>query len=413
METISNQAAMHPVFASLSQKFLVHNSEVSHPRPQAEFHPIKAEITSAKIAIIDDEPLNIEVVKTYLHNAGFEDLRWTSHSIDALDLIHSFKPDVVLLDLVMPEISGLEILSQLRSQQQFAQLPIVVLTACSDSETKLQTLKLGISDFLAKPVDDSELILRIRNVLLAKRYHDQLEIYSEQLQEDVAVRTAELKASRQQLVHCLAMAAEFRDDDTGHHVARVGKYSSIIAEELGFQESDVALIFEAAQLHDVGKIGVPDSILLKEGKLNELEFERIKNHCCMGKDILKPLSSEQIQKYRDHTVLGERLLRESSFPVMKLAAVIAQTHHEKFDGSGYPLGLEGEDIPIEGRIVAVADVFDALSTKRPYKPAFPREKCFKILQAGRGSHFDPYVLDAFFRRASQIIQTQIEFADLG
>lgn len=411
MDTLFNQTAFSPEFASLA----INRGET---RAEANVHnasdlpPMQGEVTSAKIAIVDDEPLNIEVVKTYLQRAGFEDLNWTSNSLDALPLVEGFRPDVLLLDLVMPEVSGLEILAKLRQQKAFAHLPVIVLTACSESETKLKTIKLGIADFLAKPVDDAELILRIRNVLLAKRYQDQLERYSEQLRRDVALRTEELKASRQQLVRCLAMAAEFRDDDTGHHVSRVGKYSAIIAKELGFQPSDVDLLFEAAQLHDVGKIGVPDSILLKEGKLNQLEFERIKNHCCMGKDILRPLSNEQVRKYRDHTVLGERLLRESAFPVMKLAAVIAQTHHEKFDGSGYPLGLQGEDIPIEGRIVAVADVFDALSSKRPYKPAFSREKCFRILQEGRGSHFDPQVLDAFFQRTAEIIQTQIEFADI-
>ncbi|MCH2183158.1 MAG: response regulator [Mariniblastus sp.] len=408
MDMLTNLPTLFPEFASLSTKRV----DPDDPSGRSTIPPIQNEVTSARIAIIDDEPLNIEVVKTYLQRAGFKDLKWTSNSIDALPLIQSFQPDVLLLDLVMPEVSGLEILAALRKEKAFAHLPVIVLTACSESETKLQTIKLGIADFLAKPVDDTELILRIRNVLLAKRYQDQLERYSDQLQRDVEVRTEELKASRQQLVRCLAMAAEFRDDDTGHHVSRVGKYSAIIAEQLGFQGNDVELIYEAAQLHDVGKIGVPDSILLKEGKLNQLEFERIKNHCCMGKDILRPLSNEQVRKYRDHTVLGERLLRESSFPVMKLAAVIAQTHHEKFDGSGYPLGLQGEDIPIEGRIVAVADVFDALSSKRPYKPAFSREKCFRILQEGRGSHFDPRVLDAFFQRTAEIIQTQIEFADV-
>ena len=413
METISQSTEIYPEFASLEGNRVVSESLEFSSHPRTGFPSLEGGIRSAKIVIVDDEPLNIEVVKAYLQATGFQNIHWTSRSVEALDLIYAVRPDVLLLDLAMPDINGLEILSKLRGQDEFAHLPVVVLTACSDAETKLKTIRHGISDFLAKPVDDSELILRIRNVLMAKRYQDQLEDYSLRLQEDVTVRTAELEASRQQLVHCLAMAAEFRDDDTGHHVARVGKYSAIIAEELGFQADDVSLIQEAAQLHDVGKIGVSDSILLKEGKLDELEFERIKEHCCMGKDILRPLSSEQVQKYRDHTVLGERLLRESSFPVMKLAAVIAQTHHERFDGSGYPLGLEGEDIPVEGRIVAVADVFDALTTKRPYKPAFSREKSFRILREGRGSHFDPRILDAFFRRSRQIIQTQIEFADIG
>ena len=371
----------------------------------------KRDVTSAKIAIVDDEPLNIEVVKTYLKKAGYRSFCCCSNSIHAVSRIEEYCPDVLLLDLVMPNIGGLEILQRLRSDAAFSRLPVIVLTACSDSETKLTTFDLGISDFLSKPVDDSELILRVRNVLLAKKYQDHLEDYSQRLEMEVSIRTSELEASRQQLVQCLAMAAEFRDDDTGHHVVRVGRYAAIIAERLGFSDLDVGLIGEAAKLHDVGKIGVPDTILLKKGRLDESEFNQIKNHCSMGKDILRPLSRDEFKQYRKHAELGGRLLRESSYPIMKLAAVIAQTHHEKFDGSGYPLGLAGQDIPIEGRIVAVADVFDALSNTRPYKAAFTREKCFQILEEGRGSHFDPMVLDAFFQSAARILETQIEYAD--
>ena len=407
MFTASNQ----PAFASLSETGPVQIPLPTSVRKRGGWQTRQRDVASAKIAIIDDEPLNIEVVKTYLKRAGYSSFCCSSDSINAVSLIEEFRPDVLLLDLVMPNVGGLEILERLRAGNTFSRLPVIVLTACSDSETKLATLELGISDFLSKPVDDSELMLRVRNVLLAKKYQDRLEDYSQRMEKEVSIRTAELEASREQLVQCLAMAAEFRDDDTGHHVVRVGQYAAIIAEQLGFSEMDVALIGEAAKLHDVGKIGVPDSILLKKGRLDESEFEKIKNHCCMGKDILRPLSREQSVQYRKHAELGGRLLRESSYPIMKLAAVIAQTHHEKFDGSGYPLGLEGEDIPIEGRIVAVADVFDALSSARPYKPAFTREKCFSILEEGRGNHFDPRVLDAFFESTKRILETQIEYAD--
>ena len=167
--------------------------------------------------------------------------------------------------------------------------------------------------------------------IVVKKYQDRLQDYSTQLEQEVSTRTAELVASREQLVHCLAMAAEFRDDDTGHHVARVGRYAAIIADELGFSKDDVSMMGQAAQLHDIGKIGVADSVLLKEGKLEPDEFDRIKKHCSMGKSILQPMSSSCLEKYKDHANLGARLLSASSFPLMKLAAVIAQTHHEKFD----------------------------------------------------------------------------------
>jgi putative two-component system response regulator len=185
----------------------------------------------------------------------------------------------------------------------------------------------------------------------------------------------------------------------------------VIADELGFAKRAVELLELAAKLHDIGKIGVPDSVLLKEGKLEAAEFELIKRHCGFGNSIINPTSEGDVQAYQRHTQIGATLLEVDGYPVMELAAVIAQTHHEKWDGSGYPLGLQGDSIPIVGRITAVADVFDALSSKRPYKPAFPHEKCFGILEEGRGTHFDPRILDAFFARSDEIVTTQIRYAE--
>ncbi len=369
-------------------------------------------ITKSKIVIVDDEEINILFVKRHLKQFGYHNFFSTVDSTQAMSLIHESRPDVVLLDVRMPKISGLEILAMMRNHKALEHIPAIALTACSDSETKLSVLKYGPSDFLSKPVDPNELLLRMRNVLTIKAYHDHAARYSQQLEQQVAERTAELQASRQQIIHCLARAAEFRDDDTGNHVVRVGRYAAIIADELGFTPQDVQLIEQAAQLHDIGKIGVEDAVLLKDGKLDPEEFDRIKQHCGVGRTIIQPLSTVQSRAYRNHTDLGASLLESSDFPIMKLAASIAQTHHEKWDGSGYPLGLAGEDIPIEGRITAVADVFDALSSKRPYKPAFPREKCFEILREGSGVHFDPRILEAFFARSDQIVQTQIQFANI-
>ena len=312
----------------------------------------------------------------------------------------------------MPRISGLEILAAMRADQQMFHIPVIILTACTGSETKLEALKLGPSDFLAKPVDASELLLRLRNVLAVKMYHDQLADYSHKLEEQVRKRTQEVVESRQRIIHCLARAAEFRDDDTGHHVMRVGKYAAVIAKELGFDVDRVDVLEQAAQLHDIGKIGIPDAILLKDGKLEPGEFEIVKRHCGFGNNIINPMSAPEYQVYQKHSHLGAMLLEVEGYPVMELAGIIAQTHHEKWDGSGYPLGLVGTDIPIEGRITAVADVFDALSSKRPYKPAFSRDKCFQILEEGRGRHFDPQVLDAFFACSADIIAIQVRYADV-
>lgn len=366
---------------------------------------------TSKVMIVDDEGINIEIVKAYLEEEGFENFVTTTQSSHALEMIRKHNPDVVLLDIKMPEVSGLEILDAMRGDEKLSMVPAVILTASNDPETKLQALRLGASDFLSKPVDPSELMLRIENVLAVKAYQDHLAGYSEKLEKQVKQRTAEVVRSRQEAIHCLARAGEFRDDDTGHHVTRVGRYSALIAMELGFPEPAVELIEQAAQLHDVGKIGIPDAILHKPGKLDPQEFEIIQDHCGIGRRIINPLSHEESVRLKAHTSVGLQIIGATSSPVLKLAAVIASSHHEKWDGSGYPRGLAGNAIPIEGRIVAVADVFDALSSERPYKKAFPIQKCLNILVEGRGKHFDPRVLDAFFARKDEAIAIRAEYAD--
>ncbi len=363
----------------------------------------------ANVMVVDDESFNIDLVQAYLEDEGFGNFVTTTDATAALEMLRLHQPDIVLLDVKMPKVNGLEILKAMRGDCDLRLIPVLILTASTAPETKLEALRLGASDFLAKPVDPSELVLRVENVLSAKAYQDHLAKYSERLEEQVQVRTQELRSSREEAIHCLARAGEYRDDDTGHHVIRVGLYSAVIARQLGFPAPAVELIQQAAQLHDVGKIGIPDAILHKPGKLEPHEFEMIKTHCGIGKHIINPLTEEETHRLSDHTNVGMEIMGSTNSPVLKMAAVIACSHHEKWDGSGYPNGLSGKDIPIEGRIVAVADVFDALSSERPYKEAFPPEKCLAIMTDGRGQHFDPRVLDAFLAQFDQIQKIRREY----
>ena len=215
-----------------------------------------------------------------------------------------------------------------------------------------------------------------------------------------------------ELIHCLARAAEYRDCETGRHVVRVGRYAGIIARQMGLEEETVELLEHAAPLHDMGKIGIPDDILLKPGKLAPDEFELMQKHCGFGRHTFEPMAADAWRTLKSHTFLGEAIMDTPSSPVIQFAAEIALTHHERWDGSGYPLGLAGEDIPLSGRITAVADVFDALSSRRPYKPAMPLDKCLTILEEGRAKHFDPKILDAFFASKEQIVSIMVQLADL-
>lgn len=365
----------------------------------------------ARIMIVDDEPLNIMTFRQHLKGDGYHNFITTDNPREAIVMVHEQQPDVLLLDIHMPEISGLDIVRVMALDPVMQHIPILILTAATDPRVRRRALDLGASDFLAKPVDPDELLPRVRNAIILKQHYDMVANEAARLEQQVERRTRQLEATRQQLILSLARAAEHRDNDTGNHVIRVGRYASIIASALGYPEHKLAMLEQAAQLHDVGKIGIPDSILFKPGKLDVDQYELMQRHCAIGKQIIEPISEKDWEVLKTHTRRGEALLHVRSSPLMMLAARIAQTHHEKWDGSGYPLGLSREDIPLEGRIVAVADVFDALSSARPYKKPFSREKCFEILEEGRGKHFDPRVLDAFFTQSEKIIQTQLLLMD--
>ncbi len=368
--------------------------------------PSESETTPSgrHVMIIDDVMVNIKVARAHLQAAGYAEFSVCSEASEAVAAVFREQPDIVLLDLMMPDVSGLEILESLRTDNRSKLLPILVLTGTESREMRNQALRLGATDFLTKPVDPDELIHRVNNALLIKSYRDDLE-------RKVRQRTRELELSRRDLIHRLAKAGEFRDNETDKHVLRVGQFAGIIAHELGLPAEHIDMIRSAATLHDLGKIGVPDSILCKPGKLTPDEFDLIKSHCDVGRLVCECMTAEEYQAFCSHTLLGAQIMKGCRTPLLDLAGTIALTHHENWDGSGYPIGLSGSDIPLEGRIVAVADVFDALSSKRSYKPAFPLERCFAILEEQRAGQFDPQVLDAFFRRKPEIVSVQIDYAD--
>jgi len=370
-------------------------------RPQA--------LQQASVMIVDDEPINIEVVQVYLEEAGYRNFITEPNSTRALDLLYEERPDVLLLDLMMPEVSGFDIMMAAQSCPELSRIPILVLTSSTDAETKLKALELGATDILSKPIDPSELTLRLKNTLSAKAYQNHLEDYSVILEREVRMRTADLERAQKRIIHCLGRAAEFRDDDTGQHVMRVGRYAGIVARGMGFNDYWATMIEQAAQLHDVGKIGIPDAILLKPGRLDKDEFQWMQKHCEIGTSIIQAESKCSLAGELRETDETDSEVAES--PVMRMASSITHCHHEKWDGSGYPRGLKGTAIPIEARITAVADVFDALGNKRPYKAAMEKSKCLEIIEEGRGKHFDPQVVDAFFSRISDIDRVFNERSD--
>ena len=368
-------------------------------------------VRQAKVMIIDDEMLVIKVVKRYLSAEGYANFVMVDDSRQALEKIWEEQPDVILSDIHMPEVSGLDILRARQKNAKLTSIPVLILSGSSGDKVMREALELGATDFLAKPVDPYALSLRVQNALIVKSHHDHLASYALDLEEQVSRRVKQLEDSREQIVHCLARAAEYRDNETGEHIIRVGKYCRVIAEELGFPEKYCREIELGAQLHDVGKIGIPDSILLNPGRLTSEEFDVMKAHCGVGLEIMEPLSQQDGERVRSHASSGGFIMETVDSPMLQLAASIARTHHEKWDGTGYPEKLAGEAIPIEGRICCVADVFDALCSERPYKPKFPLKKCLEIMLSERGTRFDPKVLDAFFARFAEIEEIRQTYND--
>ena len=370
-------------------------------------------ITNPRIMIVDDEPVVIKVVRKHLANEGYEKFVTTSEPTQAIEIIHNERPDVLLLDVMMPKMSGLEILEQVRVSKQFVDLPVIILTASSDQDTKLKALELGATDFLGKPVDFVELATRVRNTLTMKSHHDHLKRYTWGLELEIPMQATELTGSRLEVIYCLARAVEDYHNETGNHVMRVGRYAGIIAAGLGLNPNTITAIEHAAPLHDVGKIGTPRSTPFDAYKLAVAEFDVLRARAPDDQKTIDAIPDQQRSAVRSHTEIGARILSRGISPLLKIAARIALAHHEKWDGTGYPLGLAGEDVPIEARIAGVADTFDVLSSKLIYNPPLPLEECLTTMEAGRGSLFDPNVLNAFFRCQQDIMKTRVEHADVA
>lgn len=332
------------------------------------------DLESARILIVDDEPANVRLIERVLRGEGFHHLVSTTDPTEVLTLFAKEKPDLILLDLWMPEKDGFQVLEDLVPWiPQDTYLPVLVLTGDTSADIKARALASGAKDFLTKPFSPGEVLLRIKNLLETRMLHLRAEVHNHLLEEMVRERTRDLHQARLEILQRLARAAEYRDDQTGEHTRRVGELAGRLASRIGAPEEHVELIRRAAPLHDVGKIGIPDGVLLKPGRLSPKELDLMRQHCA----------------------IGANLLSGSGVPLLDVAATIALTHHERWDGTGYPEGLKGESIPLAGRVVAVVDVFDALLHERPYKAAMELPETVQALEDGRGTHFDPVVLDAF------------------
>ena len=349
-----------------------------------------------QILFVDDEPNFLDGLRRLLRPHRDE---WTAHYANgadaALALLEETPIDLVVSDVTMPVRTGLDLLADIKAHPRLSNLPVVILTGNAETELKRRALDLGAADLLNKPVVLEDLLARIRNALRLKSYQDALFRQNEWLEKRVSERTRELEASRIDIIWRLAKAGEYRDEETGNHIMRVGTYSRVLADKLGLDATFCKLIYLTSPLHDIGKIGIPDNILLKPGKLTAEEFLQMQTHAAIGSEILikEPRGVNHAFTWQDGTPLTA--LPNAANPITEMAASIALSHHEKWNGSGYPRALKGEQIPIEARIVAVADVYDALRSERPYKPPFSEEKTVSIITDSAGTHFDPAIYEAF------------------
>jgi len=350
---------------------------------------ITKEILQANILIVDDEPANVKLLQKTLEHKGYQNIQATTDSRDVEQLCTETEFDAFLLDIRMPHIDGFGIMEMLSKHFVNDYMPVLVLTAQTDRDTRLKALDSGAKDFLTKPFDQLEALTRIYNLLEVRLMHKKTRIQNIVLEEKVKQRTEELYETRREVINRLGLAAEYRDNETGNHIIRMSRYSQLLALEYGLSSKQAEIILNAAPMHDIGKIGIPDSVLLKPGKLDADEWKTMQTHVSIGAEILSGHPSH----------------------LMEAARIIALHHHEKWDGSGYPAGLKGESISIEGRICAIADVFDALLSERPYKKPWSIENTLALIEEQAGKHFDPQLAPLMRKILPDVLKIKDKYLD--
>lgn len=350
---------------------------------------VDMDIKSASILVVDDEPVNVCLLNSILGVEGYLNVVSTSDSREVERLYRRHKVDLLLLDINMPHMDGFDVMARLKAEHGDDLAPILMLTAQSAQEFRIKALQGGARDYVAKPFDRFELAMRMRNLLEMRMAHKCLQQQNTLLEERVLERTLQLQDTRLQVVRRLGRAAEYRDNETGMHILRMSKVSALLGRAIGLSEEQCELLLHASPMHDIGKIGIPDQILLKPGKLDADEWRIMQGHARIGADILSGDDSD----------------------MMAMASEIALTHHEKWNGSGYPNGFSGEQIPLVGRIVAVADVFDALTSVRPYKHAWPVDEAVAYMEKEAGHHFQPLLIKLFMENLPEILAINAEYAE--
>jgi len=350
----------------------------------------------ARILVVDDEATNIKLLRAVLASAGYKDIHSTQEPENVCQLQREFNFHLVILDLNMPKVNGFQVFESLKREFPKNMPCVLVLTAQHQPEYRIDALQLGANDYVTKPFDQLEILARVNNLVRLKLAEEELILQNARLDEQVLVKTNELRnahrkiyESRLQVVRKLGRAAEFRDNETGDHILRMSQISALIGQKIGMKENEYQLLLNASPMHDIGKIGIPDHILLKSSKLTPDEWQVMKTH----------------------TTIGAAILASDDCDLLSMAQVIAISHHEKYDGSGYPHGVKGQNIPLVGRITALADVFDALTSERPYKKAWSLDKALVYIQEHSGTQFDPELVDVFFESIEEVVVIKDSYAE--
>lgn len=344
-----------------------------------------------KIVVVDDHQTNLVVFGAMLGQLENVEIKSFESSLEAIDFCEDWSQtiDLLIVDYMMPHLNGIDFIGRFRKLIGRSEIPVIMVTADIEKDVRYLALEAGANDFLTKPVDRVELLSRVKNMLSLRQAQVALEDRAQWLSLEIEKATETIKQREKEAILYLCKASEYRDPETGMHILRMASYSQLIAKRIGLDKMTCDLLFQAAPMHDIGKVGIPDHILLKAGKLTDDEFEMMKTHTQIGYDILC----------------------ESRSDLFQMASSIALSHHEKWDGSGYPHGLKGEEIPLLARIVAVADVFDALTSERPYKKAWSNEDAINLIVSNKGTHFDPLCVDKFLDDWHEVLYVKLKYQE--